>query len=146
MLVLMFEAAGHRYALETLHVVEVVPWVQLQHVAGAPDFVAGYFSYRGEVIPAIDPGWLACGVPCQCRYNSRLLILDVPAKGGPHRIGLLAERVGTAQVELGASGKSGTWGPLLLDEQGLFQLIELHRLLPPDRLDAFLPARIAGSE
>ena len=146
MLVLMFEAGGHRYALETRDVVEVVPWVQLQLVAGSPDYVAGYFSHRGEVIPAIDPGRLACGIPCQCRFNSRLIILDVSGTEGSHRVGLLAERVSTAQLQPGGNGKTGAWGPLLLDEQGLFQLIELRRLLPPHRLEAFLPARITSKE
>jgi chemotaxis-related protein WspB len=146
MLVLMFEAAGHRYALETRDVVEVVPWVQLQHVAGSPDYVAGYLSHRGEVIPAIDPGRLACGTPCQCRFNSRLIILDVPSPAGVHRVGLLAERVSTAQLQSGGNGKTGAWGPLLLDEHGLFQLIELRNLLPPERLDAFAPARITSKE
>lgn len=146
MLVLMFEAGGQRYALETRDVVEVVPWVRLQVVAGTPEYVGGYFSHRGEVIPAIDPGRLACGIPCQCRFNSRLIILDVPSSNGPHRLGLLAERVSTAQLAASGNGKAGAWGPLLLDEQGLFQLIELRRLLPPERLDAFAPARIASKE
>jgi chemotaxis-related protein WspB len=142
MLVLMFEAGGHRYALETREVVEVVPWVQLQHVAGSPEYVAGYFSHRGEVIPAIDPGRLACEISCECRFNSRLIILDVPSSDGQRRVGLLGERVSTAHLEREGDGKRGAWGPLLLDEHGLFQLIELTRLLPPERLEAFGPARL----
>ena len=134
MLVLMFEAGGNRYALETGAVAEVVPWVQFEAVAQSQGFVAGYFSYRGEVTAAIDLGRLAGGEPCQCRFNSRLLILDVPTPEGVRRVGLMAERVGTAHLQPGNGGKRGAWGPLLLDEHGLFQLIELPRLVPPDLL------------
>ena len=95
MLVLMFEAGGNRYALETRDVAEVVPWVLFENVAQAPQFVAGFFSYRGEVTPAIDLGRLAGGEPCTCRFNSRLLILDAPTPDGPRRVG---RRHGDGQV------------------------------------------------
>jgi chemotaxis-related protein WspB len=145
MLVLMFEAGGNRYALETRDVAEVVPWVLFENVAQAPEFVAGYFSYRGEVTPAIDLGRLAGGEPCCCRFNSRLLILNVPTPEGSCRVGLLTERVSTAQVQAANGGKTGAWGPLLLDERGLFQLIELRRLLPPHLLAA-APGRALENE
>ncbi len=137
MLVVTFEAAGRRYALDTRHVVEVVPWVRVQPVARAPDWVAGFFSYRGEVTPAVDLGRLAGGEPCRCRYNSRLLLVALPAAGGSRRAGLLAERVGTANLladpRRGPGDGEGAWGPRLLDEQGVFQLLDVARLLPEAR-------------
>jgi chemotaxis-related protein WspB len=135
MLVLTFEAAGQRYALDTRHVVEVLPWVQVQPVARAPAWVAGFFSYRGTVTAVLDLGRLAGGEPCACRYNSRLVLVSVPGTGGPRRLGLLAERVGTAQVSPPAEGgpadaETAAWGTLLLDERGVFQLLDVGRLVP----------------
>ena len=48
---LTFEAADFRYAIDVSDVVEVVPWVDVQPVAGTPDWLRGYFSYRGVVTP-----------------------------------------------------------------------------------------------
>src|SRR5262245_21005332 len=137
MLALTFEAAGQRFALETRHVVEVLPWLRAQPVARVPSWVAGLFSYRGEVTPLLDLGRLAGGAPCECRYNSRVLVVNLPGPGGPRPVGLLAERVGTAQLpDQGArrpalaEGAADAWGPLLLDDRGVFQLLDVARLVP----------------
>jgi chemotaxis-related protein WspB len=136
MLALTFEAAGQRFALETRHVVEVLPWVRVQPVARAPAWVAGFFSYRGEVTPLLDLGRLVGGAPCECRYNSRVLILNLPGPGGSRPAGLLAERVGTAQLpdregrQLPLAEGEDAWGPLLLDDRGVFQLLDVARLVP----------------
>lgn len=141
MLVLRFEAAGNRYALPTGGVVEVVPWIDVKPVARAPEWIAGYFSYRGAVAPALDLGRLASGTPCRCLYNSRLVLVRVAVQGKERLLGLLAERVTTAQLaEEVPREEAGGWGPLLLDAQGVFQLIEVDRLLPADALAALFPS------
>src|SRR5438477_8450553 len=130
MLVLMFEAAGGRYALPTRDVVEVVPWVAAQPVAHAPEWVAGYFSYRAAVTPVLDVGRLAGGTPCRCLYSSRLVLVSVPARKDSRLVGLIAERVTTAQLaEDSPREEVGGWGPLLLDQRSVFRLIHLDRLL-----------------
>jgi hypothetical protein len=58
----------------------------------------------------------------------------------PRAAGLLVERAATAELndvrDQGASSAAAypsTFGPVLLDEEGMFQLVELPRLLPPDK-------------
>jgi chemotaxis-related protein WspB len=150
MLVLTFEAAGQRLALDTRRVVEVLPWVQVQPVARAPAWVAGFFSYRGTVAAVLDIGQLAGGEPCACRYNSRLIVVSIPGAGGSRRVGLLAERVGTAQVSAPAErgpgdAEAAAWGTLLLDERGVFQLLDVARLIPAGERGALaaLPSGVA---
>jgi chemotaxis-related protein WspB len=143
MLALTFEAAGQRFALATRHVVEVLPWLQVQPVARVPAWVAGFFSYRGEVTPLLDLGRLVGGAPCACRYNSRVLVVNLPVPGETRRVGLLAERVGTAQLpDQGglpaalAEGAADAWGTLLLDDRGVYQLLDVARLLPAAEREA----------
>jgi chemotaxis-related protein WspB len=136
MLVVQFEAGGSRHALPMRDVVEVVPWVRVRPAAGAPDWVAGYFSYRGTLTPAIDAGRLAGGEACQCRWNSRTILARVP--GCRERcVGVLAERVTASRVSPPREGDrkvEGAWGLLVLEDNGLIQLVDLQRLLPPERL------------
>ena len=137
MLVLMFEAGGCRYALPTRDLAEVVPWVDVQPVAHAPEWVAGFFSYRGALTPVLDLGRMANGTPCRCRYHSRLVLVNV----GKRLVGLRAENVTTAQLTDDAPREeAGGWGPLLLDERGVFRLIQLERLLSAEALAALFPA------
>ena len=137
MLVLMFEAGGGRYALPTRDVAEVVPWVDVQPVAHAPEWVAGFFSYRGAITPVLDLGRMAGGAPCRCRYDSRLVLVAV----GKRLIALRAEGPTTAQLADDAPREeAGGWGPLLLDERGVFRLIQRERLLPSESLAVLFPA------
>ena len=140
MLVLTFGAAGGRYALPTRSVVEVVPWIDVQPVAHAPPWVAGYFSYRGCVTPVLDLGRMAGGEACRSTYSSRLILVRVPVQQKARLIGLLAERVATAHLaEETPREEVGGWGPLLLDERGVFQFIYLDRLLTAEALAVLFP-------
>lgn len=51
---LVFSLAGERYAIETAHVLEVVPLRELTPVPCTPSFVRGVVNYRGLVLPILD--------------------------------------------------------------------------------------------
>lgn len=51
---LVFSLAGERYAIETAHVLEVVPLRELTPVPCTPSFVRGVVNYRGLVLPVLD--------------------------------------------------------------------------------------------
>lgn len=52
--VLVFQAAGERYAFETAYVAQVCPMLPVTSVPGAPDFVVGIMSVQGDVVSVID--------------------------------------------------------------------------------------------
>ncbi|MHC4400142.1 MAG: chemotaxis protein CheW [Planctomycetota bacterium] len=146
MLVLMCEAGGSRYAVDSSRVVEVLPCVRSEQVPDGPDWLAGMFAYRGRATPLVDLTWLTAGRPCARRWNSRIILARFDAEDTPELIGLLAERVTTAEIDEETdrptedlSGVSSL-GPILLDEQGMFQLIDPTRLLSADRRDAMQSA------
>jgi purine-binding chemotaxis protein CheW len=52
--VLIFELGNEEFAIDTGYVSEVIPLKTLTRVPGAPDFILGVVSRRGEIISVID--------------------------------------------------------------------------------------------
>ena len=148
MLVLMCEAGESRYALDTTCVVEVVSLVRLERSAGAPAWLPGMFVYRGRAVHVADLTHITTGRPCPPRRNSRIIVARFDLPTMPPLLGLLAERVTTAEIntaekntaesEIG-SVEMANYGQVLLDKKGMFQFIDPARLFADDRLRAFQP-------
>jgi chemotaxis-related protein WspB len=140
MLVLMCAAGENRYAIDSSHVVEVVSCVGFERVVEAPDWVAGVFAYRGRATPLVDLTLLTAGTPCPRRWNSRIIVTRFAAENVPQLFGLLAERVTTAEIDAqfsdpstGSDSEVSGLGPILLDDQGMFQLLDMNHLFAADR-------------
>ena len=147
MLVLMCEAAGNRFALDARQVVEVVPRVRLQTLAGAPAWLAGACVYRGEAMPVVDLAQLVKGIACPNRWASRVILVRFDDQDSTLQFGLIVEKVAVGQLD--AKPKAATvapglaaWGKVLLDADGMFQLLDLRRLLSPEQR-ALLATRAA---
>jgi chemotaxis-related protein WspB len=76
MLVLTFQAAGNRYAIDVAHVVEVLPRIQLRPLPHAPSFLAGVFGYRGTVVPSVDLSVLLGTTGCRDWLSTRIILVD----------------------------------------------------------------------
>ncbi|WP_165073056.1 chemotaxis protein CheW [Paludisphaera rhizosphaerae] len=95
MLLLTFQAAGQRYAVDAKRVVEVVPRVRARPLPHAPAHLTGVFEYRGEVVTVVDLGMLLGSTAAPDRLSTRIILID---RGGaaPDRrelLGLVAEHV-----------------------------------------------------
>lgn len=94
MLVLLFYLGDVMYTIECQYVREIVPMVMLKELPRAPEFFAGFFNYRGIIVPVIDLRRLIHGVPCQMRLSTRIILIDyVQHDSTPSVYGLIAERV-----------------------------------------------------
>jgi chemotaxis-related protein WspB len=140
MLVLMCAAAGSRYAIDTRQVVEVVPRVRLESMAGMPDWLAGVCVYRGQVAPVLDLSYLATAHHCPSRWASRIILVHIDEGDSRLLCGLIVEQVTVVQLASGLEARDhslapgvAAWGPVLLDAEGIFQLVELRRLLSSER-------------
>ena len=132
MLFLLFQIGNDRYALEAQHAVEVIPLLALKKIPQAPPGVAGIFNYRGQPVPALDLCELTLGRPARERLSTRIIIVNCadPA-GGSRRLGLIAERATEVIqreerefVDSGVKvGPASYLGPVLMDGQGVIQLI-----------------------
>jgi chemotaxis-related protein WspB len=93
-LFLTFRAGTNRYALEARRVIEVVPWVALRPIPGAPDTIPGFLNYRGMCVPVVDLCLLLGGTRCRQRLSARLILTSIRSSDRRERVvGLLAERV-----------------------------------------------------
>jgi chemotaxis-related protein WspB len=143
MLLVTCQADANRYAIDSRHVSEVLPRLGLERLSGSPPWLAGLLVYRGAATPVVDLTQLTEGRPCPNRLSSRIIVLRTELEGLPRRIGVLAERVGLRELsgdlaEVGDETAGETHlGKVFLDEQGVFQLIDIERLVSQDR-QAFL--------
>src|SRR5438067_1309667 len=140
MLVLTFQVGQEPLALDIHRVREVVPRVCLRPVSGAPDWLAGVFVYRGQVVPVIDLHRLVGAGECPPHLSSRIILVphgEQFADGTQRLLGLLATQVAdirevsderTAST-LTAAGRADL-GSVIADGRGVLRVLSLDRLLP----------------
>lgn len=147
---LVFSIGPDRYGMRLGAVNRVLPVVELRQVPLAPPFVAGLMDLHGEPVPVIDLSRLAGVIPEQLWFDTRIILVDYPAAGGAHRLGLLAEHViGIETLDAAALADSGVDGAPFLGQvgagaSGMLQLVDLDGLLTPEvRALLFQPAGAA---
>jgi chemotaxis-related protein WspB len=142
----MCNCSANRYAIDSRHVSEVLPRVNLHRLAGSPPWLAGVLIYRGRATPVMDLMQLTEGTPCPNRLSSRIVVLKIELGGSFRQLGVLAERVGLREIreEPGESGGEtegpAALGKLRLDEHGVFQVIDFSRLVSDDRQAVLFPS------
>jgi chemotaxis-related protein WspB len=136
MLLLLFQIADQLYALDTSHVVEVIPNLLLRKVQSVPDYVAGVFNYRGTITRVVDLCYLVQGVVSRPRFSTRIIIIGyLDSNGTTQHIGLLAERVTEtlSRPDLTPSAESTSkvpyLGDLFMDQKGMIQYIQWEPLV-----------------
>lgn len=149
-LYLQFRLDGERYALDVREIVEVLPLARFRPLPEAPAWVAGLYSYHGELLPVLDLGQLACGRPAPRHTSTRLVLVDYryAGSGPPRRLGLILEQAShTLRRDPAAfrdyglvPGAARYLGPVLEDEEGLLQRVRVDELLPEAVRERLLPA------
>jgi chemotaxis-related protein WspB len=137
MKVMVFHIGKERYALPLTSVLRVLPVAALKALPGAPPYVRGLLDLHGEALPVIDLSALAGMPPNAVRYDTRILLVEVPAGGRRRRLGLKAERVtGVASIAgplTDAGVVAAPWlGQVAAAPEGMLQLLDPDRLLAPD--------------
>lgn len=94
---LMFSLAGERYAIETAHVLEVIPLRELTLVPGAPAHVLGVVNYRGRILSVLDLRRLFELAGQGVGEGSRIVAVEAEGR----RFGIFADAV-TGLVRIGA--------------------------------------------
>jgi chemotaxis-related protein WspB len=150
MLMLLFYINNQRYALASQQVIEVLPLVTLKTLPYAPEYFAGVFNYRGQIVPALDLSQLMHGKPCCEHLSSRMILVNYWGRDvaklsvssqtttlAPSVIGLMAERVvetlDKSDIELVDTniqiGAAPYLGKMILDEQGMIQCLQIEYLV-----------------
>ena len=138
MLMLLFYVENDLYALDTSHVIEIIPRVILRKAHNLPDHFAGLFSYRGVIVPVIDLSHLIQGKPSRSYLSTRIIMVNYIGKDNTKRfLGLMAERatetLNKPDSELLETGhrleEASYLGEMIIDEQRMIQRIRLEYLL-----------------
>ncbi|MDM8550473.1 chemotaxis protein CheW [Desulfobacterales bacterium HSG2] len=137
MLILLFYIGNVMYTIKCDNVREIAPMVMLKEIPHTPDFFAGFFNYRGTIVPVIDLCQLIQGCPCQMRLSTRIILVDYMGKDNmPHILGLMAERVTEtirkpkdAFVLPGIRSEQAPYlGGIVMEQKKMIQYIDLDRL------------------
>lgn len=136
MFILTFQIGRERLALDTRLVHEVVPRVPLEPVSGGPAWLAGFFIYRGRVVPVVDLHQVTGAGECPQYLSSRIVLVRYPSQDSQRLLGLLAAQVADLRelpdAMLNGGGGQSARGRVLADGTGVLHLLELDRLLPPE--------------
>jgi len=142
-LALLFYLGDEMYTVSCDKIKEIVPLMNLTRVHQGPEYFAGFFSYRGDIVPVIDLCRLIRGEACRMRLSTRIILVNYTGeKGRSYILGLIAERI-TETIR-----KSGfTASPVRLEEapflgemtmEGRKMIRHIHLDQLPDCI-AFLP-------
>lgn len=128
-----------RYAFAAQLVTEVVRLGPLTRIPGAPSFLCGVFTHRGEVLPVLDIAQLVGQGPIAIGANTRAVI----ARSGPWLVAIVTEGV-DGLVDLGqgeleppladSGGMSAFLAAVGRDSRGPIAVIDLPRLIETARL------------
>jgi chemotaxis-related protein WspB len=152
MLALTFQSGSDRLALDIRRVREVVPHVRLQPVAGSPEWLAGVFVYRGQVVPVFDLQRLVGAGEHPVHLSTRIILLAHSTGTEERLVGLLAAQVADIrelelenqpQTHFAAPGRTNL-GPVLVDGTDIVHLVEPDRLLP-ELYDQRLLMQVGGA-
>ena len=148
---LLFYVGDERYAISAKSVVEVVPMVALKKVYHAPEYVAGLFNYRGQIVPVIDLCHLIQNQTCSLHLSTRIIMINYLICDGINNVyrllGLMAERVtetmNKPETELIPPtitvDASAYLGGIINDEKGMIQYLRIENLLPDSHQAYLLP-------
>jgi chemotaxis-related protein WspB len=139
-LLLLFETMDGRYAMDSVHIVEVIPLLQPKKIPGAPGYVAGIINYRGTPVPVLDLCSLEGGNPCRKYYSTRIILVRYQVENRQKLVGLMVERatdvVSCHETDVRSSGvlleKRGGGAKSEPGQEEIVQLFDVQRMLPAD--------------
>ena len=140
MLLLLFETSDGRYALDSQHIVEIIPLLKTKRIPAAPSFVAGMINYHGTPVPVFDFSAIEGGEASRPFYSTRIVLVRYPLDDEEKLVGLIAERA--TDVIRCSEGDIRSSGILLgrdsagseSDKEEIVQLFDVTRMIPEDVL------------
>jgi chemotaxis-related protein WspB len=147
MLFVLFHLGPDRYAIDAGMVAEILPLVGIKSLPQAPRAVSGVFNFHGSPVPVVDLSRLALGRPSRGRLSTRIILVRYPTEGGERLLGLLAEKATETLrrdpadfVSSGVADDQAPYlGPVMADDRGIVQWIDVKTLLPPSITAVLFP-------
>lgn len=86
---ILIRTGDKEHAIDSRNVIEIVPLVELEPPEPGKPFWAGRMSYHGQTIPVIDLCVLLTGNPCQKKFSTRIIVVQLQSQ----TLGLIGENV-----------------------------------------------------
>jgi chemotaxis signal transduction protein len=151
-LILLLQIGQSRYGLDSEAVVQVLPRLQMQTMAGSLPAVAGAFLRAGSIVPVLDAGVALEGRPASGGLRNRIVLMRRPdpqpgPPSGPQPpllFGVLVEAVvevkrfalaAATALQASASCHHALIARVLVDDHDMIPLLAW------ERLSAEVPAR-----
>lgn len=150
MLYLQFKLDNEEYALDTVHVIEITPVVDLKPVPKCEDFIVGIMNYRGTPIPVIDLSRILLDREFSRNISTRIVITHA---GNGRIVGLIIEHIeGTIKksdadfVNVNtASDTTSYLDKITIDNKNMIQTIHVEKLIN-DKMSSLTPLQgMAGA-
>lgn len=152
MLIMVFHAGQNRYGLRSSEILEVAPMVNLRQIPHVPAQVAGVANYRGRVIPFVDLSILLAERPSRLVLSTRILVVKFARDGETFPLGLIAEYATDAivcneadfQQSPVTSEAAPYLGSVILDKEGMIQVLEVDKILPREIQQVLYPGKVTA--
>ena len=99
---LTFQLAGEVYAIDILHIREIIEYGNLTQVPMVPDFIAGVINLRGSVVPVIDLGARFGKSRTRITKRTSIVIIEIADRDKMIEIGITVDLVNEV-LEIAAS-------------------------------------------
>lgn len=93
MTVLTLALQGELFAIEVMHVREILDLVPVTEVPGAEPAVHGLINVRGRVVPMADLRLRFGMDPAEATIDTRIVVIDVEVDGDFTTVGIRADKV-----------------------------------------------------
>lgn len=141
MLLLLFETSDGRYALDSKHIVEIIPLLKTKKIPTAPAFVRGMINYHGTPVPVFDFSAIEGGESSRALYSTRIILVNYPLDNEEKLVGLIAEKatdvIRCSESDIRSTGILLEKGSLTAGDSAqeeLVQLFDIKRMIPEDVL------------
>jgi len=93
MYLLLMNVGNNIYAVETKHILSIVPLQELKIIHSMPPYFAGLLNLGGKSIPVLDFCQLIDKRPTKNVFSSRIVLLQDPGSKSERVLGLLGENI-----------------------------------------------------
>ena len=90
---LSFQLGEELFAIEVSHVREVLEFIKITHVPGAPEHLKGMINVRGSVVPVMDMHCKLGMPPIENSINTRIIVAELPMGDDTVVLGMIADSV-----------------------------------------------------
>ncbi|MEO5797993.1 MAG: chemotaxis protein CheW [Gemmatimonadales bacterium] len=136
-----FSVGDTRIAMESSHVVEVLPLVNWTAIDSAGDGIVGLMVYHGHPVRVLDLAIGLVGRPSRSSMNARILLVRRPESDGAMEsqcLAIIAERVHGVQRRdprayrpfVGIESSTVGLGEIFSDSNGIVRRLSLDGLMP----------------